>query len=208
MPTTSLACSPSPVTTGTATTCTATVTDTQSSGASTPTGTVSFTASSTAGQFANPGSCTLQATGTTAIASCQTTFTPSATASYTLTANYTGDNTHLASSGQSTPITATTPARMILEGRASVEHISTSGATISARASCTGSTSCKITLAASVLETIRGGKVIALAASTKTTKKKPPRRRSRFRLSGVLAHRPGKHGSLEPPSGCRCSSAA
>ena len=42
------------------------------------------------------------------------------------------------------------------------------------RVSCTGSTSCKIKLTASVLETIRGGKVIALAASTmktKTTKK-------------------------------------
>ena len=37
--------------------------------------------------------------------------------------------------------------------------------------SCTGSTSCKIKLTASVRETIRHGKVIALAASTKTTKK-------------------------------------
>jgi lipopolysaccharide export system protein LptA len=37
--------------------------------------------------------------------------------------------------------------------------------------SCTGNTSCNIKLTASVLETIRRGKVIALAASTKTTKK-------------------------------------
>jgi NAD dependent epimerase/dehydratase family enzyme len=52
-----------------------------------------------------------------------------------------------------------------------VKHISTSGATISVRVSCTGSTSCKIKLTGTVRETIRGGKVIALAASTKTTKK-------------------------------------
>ena len=104
--TTSLACSPSSVRTGTATTCTATVTDTQSSGA-TPTGTVSFTSSPTSGHFGNPGSCTLHATATTGVASCQITFTPSTAASYTLTGNYTGDTTHLASSGRSTPITAT-----------------------------------------------------------------------------------------------------
>ncbi|MGZ6840278.1 MAG: hypothetical protein ACXVHC_07485 [Frankiaceae bacterium] len=38
--------------------------------------------------------------------------------------------------------------------------------------SCTGSTSCQIQLTASVRETIRRGKVIALAASTKKTTKK------------------------------------
>jgi len=59
-----------------------------------------------------------------------------------------------------------------VKGRASVKHISTSGATISVRVRCKGSTSCKIKLTASVLETIRGGKVIAVAASTKTSKKK------------------------------------
>ena len=163
--TTSLACSPRSVRAGTATTCTATVTDTQSSAASTPTGTVSFTSSPTSGHFGNAGSCTIQATGTTGIASCKITFTPSTTASYALTAKYKGDNTHLASSGQSRPITATTP------GRATVKHISTSGATISVRVSCTGSISCNIKLTASVLETIQSGKVIAIAASTNTTKK-------------------------------------
>ena len=151
------------------------MTDTQSSGASTPTGTVSFTASPTTGQFANPGSCTLNATATTGIASCQITFTPSAAASYTLTASYTGDSTHLAGSGQSTPITATTPPPVTVKkppptvkGRASVKRITTSGATISVRVSCSGTTSCKIKLTGTVLETIRGAKVIAVAASTKT----------------------------------------
>jgi hypothetical protein len=165
--TTSLACSPSSVKTGTATTCTATVTDTQSGGA-TPSGTVSFTSSRTSGHFANTGRCTLHATATTGIASCRIAFTPSAVASYTLTGNYTGDNTHLVSSGRSKPITATTSA--------SVKHISTSGATISVRVSCTGSTSCKIKLTATVLETIRRGKVIALAASTKKPSKKPTKK--------------------------------
>ena len=62
---------------------------------------------------------------------------------------------------------------MTVKGRASVKQISTSGATISVRVSCTGTTSCKIKLTASVLETIQRGKVIALAASgsRKTTKK-------------------------------------
>jgi hypothetical protein len=170
--TTSLACTPTSVKTGIAITCTATVTDTQTSGAS-PTGTTSFTASPNTGQFSNSGSCPLHAAATTGIASCQITFIPSAAASYTLTANYTGDNAHLASSGQSTPITATPPPVTVkppptASGRASVKHISTSDATVSVRVNCKGSTSCKIKLTGTVLETIRHGKVIALAASTKT----------------------------------------
>ena len=52
-----------------------------------------------------------------------------------------------------------------------MKHVSTSGATISVLVSCTGSTSCKIKLTAAVREPIRRGKVIALAASTKTIKK-------------------------------------
>ena len=168
--TTSLSCSPSSVRAGTATTCTATVTDTQSGGA-TPTGAVIFTSSPTSGQFGTAGGCTLRATGATGIAFCQITFTPSTAASYTFTGIYTGDSTHLASGGRSTPITAT-PIPALPPGRATVKHISTSGATISVRVSCTGSTSCKIKLTASVLETIRSGKVIALAASTKKPTKK------------------------------------
>jgi hypothetical protein len=53
-----------------------------------------------------------------------------------------------------------------------VKHITTSGATISVRVRCKGSTSCQIKLTGTVLETIRRGKVIALAASTKTKTKK------------------------------------
>ena len=41
---------------------------------------------------------------------------------------------------------------------------------------CKGNTSCKIKLTGTVLETIRRGKVVALAASTKTTKKKPTKK--------------------------------
>ncbi len=166
MSTTSLACSPGSVKTGTVTTCTTTVSDTQAGGAS-PTGTVSFTASPTSGKFAIPGSCTLHAT-TTGTASCQITFTPSAAASYTLTGSYAGDSTHLASSGHSAPITATTPPPVIVKGRASVKHLSTSNTTLSVRVNCKGTTSCKVKLTGTVLETLRGGKVIAVAASTKT----------------------------------------
>ena len=169
--TTSLACSPSSVKTGTATTCTATVTDTQSSGASTPTGTVNFTASPTTGQVRQPRQLHPPRDRHDRRRVLPDHVHPSAAASYTLTASYTGDNTHLASSGHSTPITATTPPPPIVKGRASVKHITTSGTTISVQVSCKGTTSCKIKLTGTVLETIRGGKVIAVAAS-KTDKKK------------------------------------
>jgi hypothetical protein len=59
-----------------------------------------------------------------------------------------------------------------VKGRASVKHISTTDATISVRVNCKGATACKIKLTGTVLETIRGGKVIAVAASTKTKSKK------------------------------------
>jgi YVTN family beta-propeller protein len=107
---TSVACSPTSVVVGSATSCTATVTDTATSGATTPTGTVSFTSSPTSGAFGSSGSCTLGATGTSGVASCQLSFTPSAANSYTVTGNYQDDSTHHTSSGQSSSITASSPA--------------------------------------------------------------------------------------------------
>jgi hypothetical protein len=96
---TTVTCSPSSVTTGSVSTCTATVADTASSGATTPTGTVDFTSSPTSGSFSSFGSCTLVATSSTGIASCQVTFTPSADGGYTITGTYTGDSTHETASG-------------------------------------------------------------------------------------------------------------
>jgi collagen type VII alpha len=104
---TSVSCSPSSVLAGGASTCTATVTDSATSGASTPTGAVTFTSAPTTGAFGSSGSCTLAATGTTGKASCQLTFSPAAAGSYTITGSYGADTNHHTSSGTSS-LTATT----------------------------------------------------------------------------------------------------
>jgi hypothetical protein len=102
---TSVACSPSSVLVGSATLCTATVTDTASSGATTPTGRVYF-GSPIAGSFGSPGYCTLSGTGTTGVASCSLSFTPSASGSYWVNGVYGGDSSHYLSNGQSATLTA------------------------------------------------------------------------------------------------------
>ena len=106
---TSVTCAPSTVTVGAATTCTATVSDTASGTATTPSGTVSFTAKpSGAGSFGGGGSCTLSGTGTTGVASCQSSYTPSASGSEAMSASYPGDTTHAGST--SSGFTVTVPA--------------------------------------------------------------------------------------------------
>lgn len=103
----SLTCSPATVAIGQATSCTATVGDTAGS-ASTPTGTVSFTAGTHKGNFTGVGSCTLAAIGA-AQASCSVSFSappqlPLGT--QTITASYGGDSGH-AVSGNDVFITVT-----------------------------------------------------------------------------------------------------
>src|SRR5213596_1677934 len=100
--TTSVTCLPGSVQAGTPTTCTATVTDTSASGATTPTGTVSFTTNAT-GTFTPGNSCTL-AEIITGTASCSVTYTPgvSAAGNHIITGNYAGDSTHNSSSGSFT----------------------------------------------------------------------------------------------------------
>ena len=116
----SLACSPASVSVGAPTTCTATVTPSPWLLASTPTGSVSFSASLTTGTsrskggsvgflFGTSGSCSLAPSGNVGKASCQVMFTPLAANSYTITASYAGDNSNESSSGQSSPITTTSP---------------------------------------------------------------------------------------------------
>jgi hypothetical protein len=99
---TSVGCSPGTVVAGHSTTCTATVTDTAGSAQTTPTGTVGFS-SSGAGSFGE-ASCTLAAVNASS-ASCQVSYTPSATTSSpvrsdTIAAAYGGDATHNPSSGE------------------------------------------------------------------------------------------------------------
>jgi hypothetical protein len=98
---TNVSCVPGSVTVGVATTCTATVTDPkQGAFASTPSGSVAFTTGDP-GAF-GAGSCTLaQASAISGVASCQVSYAPSAVGSgtHTITATYSGDGSHPASSG-------------------------------------------------------------------------------------------------------------
>jgi hypothetical protein len=95
--TTSILCSPSSVQANTATSCAATVTDTSTTGATTPTGTVTFTTNST-GTFAPAITCTLAGT-TTGAASCSVSYTPTAAGHHLITGSYSGDSTHSSSTG-------------------------------------------------------------------------------------------------------------
>jgi virginiamycin B lyase len=92
---TSVTCSPTPVTLPASTSCTATVTDTADPSA--PTGIVS-SGSTGSGSFSSPGSCVLVATGE-ARSACQLSFTPSLPGAETITAAYVGEVVHAASSG-------------------------------------------------------------------------------------------------------------
>ncbi len=169
---TSVACSPSSVVVGSAASCTATVTDTAPSGATTPSGSVSFTASPTSGSFGSSGSCTLATTGMTGVASCQVMFTPSETGSYAVAGAYGGDSTHHTSSGQSALVTVTVQSSPPqVPGSAAVRRVTVSGTTASVAVSCSGGSSCTITLTLLVVETLHHGKVTAVAASAKTVRK-------------------------------------
>src|SRR2546430_2348000 len=91
---TSVDCVPPSVPVDGSTTCTATVSDTAGTGASTPTGTVSWT-SDGAGTF-SAASCTLDATG-----KCSVSYTPTAlgTGTHKITGSYGGDPKHATSTG-------------------------------------------------------------------------------------------------------------
>src|SRR5206468_3034404 len=99
---TSVDCVPPSVPVDGSTTCTATVSDTTGTGASTPTGTVSWT-SDGAGTF-SAASCTLDATG-----KCSVSYTPTAvgTGTHKITGSYGGDPKHATSSGSFNEAVAT-----------------------------------------------------------------------------------------------------
>ena len=88
---TTVSCSPSTITSGSPTVCSATVSGT-SVNAHTPTGGVTFTSSpASEGTFSGGGTCTLSPTGASGTASCQSTYTPTAAGSQTISATYEGD---------------------------------------------------------------------------------------------------------------------
>src|SRR5213594_290029 len=93
---TSLVCVPSPVDIGSSTTCTVTVTDTAPSGATAPTGLVTFTTNSTGAFTTSP--CTL-GSPTANSATCSVTYAPTTIGGHRVTANYTGDSNHDVSAG-------------------------------------------------------------------------------------------------------------
>jgi hypothetical protein len=99
--TTSVTCTPGTVVVAGAATCTATVADTATTGQITPAGTVTFSSDTSGGAFTPAASCTLSATGTPGQASCPVTYTPTqvGTGTQTITASYSGDIEHTASSG-------------------------------------------------------------------------------------------------------------
>ncbi len=96
---TSISCS-SPILVNQDSTCTATVTDTSTLGATTPSGSVSFTETGVTGNF-NVTTCTLIGTGSTV--SCGVKFTPSAPGTASMVGSYSGDSTHSGSSNGGSP---------------------------------------------------------------------------------------------------------
>ena len=101
-----LSCAPAAPIAGVPTTCTATVADISAGAVGTPTGSVSFTAAPAgAGSFAAGGACSLLPAGPAGVASCQTTYTPSAAGGQTLSAGYAGDGSHAASSSSGFALT-------------------------------------------------------------------------------------------------------
>src|SRR5207245_198284 len=100
---TEVSCSPALVPVGSPSSCTATVTDATPGSATAPTGTVSFTADLASSAFA---SCTLGGATTDSAGvvstSCTVSYTSTAAGPHTITASYSGDATHLASTDTTT----------------------------------------------------------------------------------------------------------
>lgn len=94
---TAIECRPLSVLVGRTSACKATVTDTRSGGL-TPAGSLRF-ATSASGSFSRKGKCTLAATRSAGVSSCQVTYTPSTVGSgrHTITASYSGEANHLSS---------------------------------------------------------------------------------------------------------------
>src|SRR3989454_6324516 len=96
-----VSCSSSSVVVNQPSTCTATVSDTSTISPVTPTGTVTFAATGSAGSFSST-TCTLVS------GSCSVTFTATATGTALITGAYGGDSTHAASTSAAASVTVTT----------------------------------------------------------------------------------------------------
>src|SRR5207247_688773 len=121
---TSVDCVPPSVPVDGSTTCTATVSDTAGTGASTPTGTVSWTSDGT-GNF-SAASCSLDATG-----KCTVNYTPTAvgTGTHKITGSYGGHAKHATSTGSFDEAVGrrATPTSVSCTTRPSSDHTTTAG---------------------------------------------------------------------------------
>ena len=108
--TTSFTCTDSTLQIDSSTDCTATLSDASSPQA--PGGSVTFSSSpTTGGTFGSPGACSWQASGSGGgSATCEVTFAPTSAGNYTLSAAYSGDSSHSASTGTFGLTATTTPA--------------------------------------------------------------------------------------------------
>jgi ASPM-SPD-2-Hydin domain-containing protein len=135
-----VSCNPGSVTLEQSSTCTATVTDTDSGTTSAPTGTMTFTAASSGGTFSQTAACSLSLIGVTQ-SSCSVTYTPGLAESAgptTITASYSGDQTHVAGSGTATvtvgvPQASVSPAALsfgrVHTGKSSEQNVTVANAT-------------------------------------------------------------------------------
>jgi PKD repeat protein len=122
-----VSCSPSSVIVNQASTCTATVTDTSTISPITPTGTVTFADTGTAGSFSST-TCILSS------GSCSVKFTPTVTGNALVTGTYGGDSSHSGSTSLAVNITAnprTTSIVVACSGPVVVNQASSCTATVS-----------------------------------------------------------------------------
>jgi hypothetical protein len=94
--TTTVNCTPDTVAINQGTTCTATVTDTGLSGATAPTGTMTFSTDSSGG-FTPANTCTL-GSPTSNSSSCSVTYTPTSASTHIISGSYSGSTVHASSS--------------------------------------------------------------------------------------------------------------
>jgi len=102
--TTSVVCSPASVLVDSSTDCTATLTD--ATAPQPPSGSVTFTSSPATATFGAPSTCSWQLSGSGGSGTCDVTFTPAAAGPFTITASYSGDDGHAASSGTASVLAA------------------------------------------------------------------------------------------------------
>lgn len=177
------------------------------SGGSSPTGTITFNVygpgDTTCHSSLAQSTATVSGAGSYKSAS----FTPTTAGVYTWVASYGGDNSNLPASATAcsntaaqvtvspapntgtgttttppptttTTTTTTTPAPTPTQGKPSINSLKVSGQAATVALKCAGSKSCKLTLKLKITETLKGGKVVSVSASSSGKAKKGTTRRT------------------------------